>query len=159
MHPEAVKSELKWIIRRLRVAREVSTWSKDPSTKVGAVIYDKDGVQLSQGYNGLPRGIQDDERINNREWKLPRVQHAELNCITNAARVGARLLDSELYVYGLPVCNHCAGPIIQAGIKKIFMCVPENIRQAWADSYAISKEMFDEVGITTEMWQFHHLDM
>jgi len=59
----------KWTNRYMNIAREVSTWSKDPNTQVGAVSV-IDGRPLSFGYNGFPRDIEDtDERLHNRELK------------------------------------------------------------------------------------------
>ena len=47
----------KWDRRFLKIAREGATWSKDPSTQVGAVIVDQDQRVVSLGYNGPPRGV------------------------------------------------------------------------------------------------------
>lgn len=43
----------------MKLAQFFSEWSKDPRTKVGAVIIGENGQVLSQGYNGFPRGIKD----------------------------------------------------------------------------------------------------
>ena len=51
----------KWDIRFLELAKHISAWSKDPSTKVGCVAIGNHGQVLSQGYNGFPRGILDSE--------------------------------------------------------------------------------------------------
>jgi deoxycytidylate deaminase len=68
--------------RYLALAKEVSTWSKDPSTQVGAVTVGSKKEVLSQGFNGFPRNIKDtDERYNNRETKYKFVVHAEMNAI------------------------------------------------------------------------------
>ena len=65
-----------WASKYKHLAKEISTWSKDPSTKVGAVVVGEHGQLLSQGYNGFPRGIKDsDERLNNRERKYELVVH------------------------------------------------------------------------------------
>ncbi|MBT7127172.1 MAG: CMP deaminase, partial [Candidatus Thioglobus sp.] len=75
----------KWDKRYLGLAAEVSTWSKDPSTQVGAVTVGSKKEVLSQGFNGFPRGIDDsDERYNNRDTKYKLVVHAEMNAIYNA---------------------------------------------------------------------------
>ena len=49
----------KWQERYLDLAEEISKWSKDPSTQCGAVAVGDKGQILSQGYNGFPRGIND----------------------------------------------------------------------------------------------------
>ena len=48
----------KWDVRFLKLAHEVASWSKDPSTKVGCVLV-KGKKVISVGYNGLPMGIED----------------------------------------------------------------------------------------------------
>ena len=82
---------IKWHKRFLEIAKEVSTWSKDPSSKIGAVIVDSNTKQIiSQGYNGFPRGIVDNlEVLNNRELKYKYVIHAEINAIFNALYNGS----------------------------------------------------------------------
>ncbi|WLB77042.1 deoxycytidylate deaminase [Bradyrhizobium elkanii] len=75
----------RWDRYFLKVAQAVSTASKDPSTKVGAVIVRPDRTMASFGYNGFPRGIADtDERLNNREVKYDLVVHGEINAILTA---------------------------------------------------------------------------
>ena len=49
----------KWDKRYLELAKEISTWSKDPSTKVGAIAVSDQGGVIAQGYNGFPRGVVD----------------------------------------------------------------------------------------------------
>ena len=138
----------KWDQRYLELAKNISQWSKDPSTKVGAVTVGKQGQILSQGFNGFPRNIDDsDERLNDRSAKLKYVVHAEMNCIYNACLNGVSLKDSDLYVYGLPSCSDCAKGVIQVGINRVFMCYPVNISDKWKDSFEDTKKMFDEAGI------------
>ena len=138
----------KWDQRYLELAKNISQWSKDPSTKVGAVTVGKQGQILSQGFNGFPRNIDDsDERLNDRPTKLKYVVHAEMNCIYNACLNGVSLKDSNLYVYGLPVCSDCAKGVIQVGVKRVFMCYPTNVIDKWQASFEDTKKMFDEAGI------------
>ena len=73
-----------WSIRFLQMATLVSTWSKDPNTAVGCVVANDRNQVISLGMNGLPRGASDDERLHDRDWKLQRIAHAELNAILNA---------------------------------------------------------------------------
>lgn len=49
----------KWDFRFLDLAKFISSWSKDPSTKVGAVITDWDNRIVSIGYNGFPKNVHD----------------------------------------------------------------------------------------------------
>ncbi|SFV85105.1 dCMP deaminase [hydrothermal vent metagenome] len=137
----------KWDKRYLSLAKEVSTWSKDPSTQVGAVTVGSKKEVLSQGFNGFPRNINDtDERYNNRETKYKFVVHAEMNAIYNATYSGTSLDGATLYVYGLPICSECAKGIIQVGIKKVVVEKSKELNN-WNDSVKLSKAMFDEAGV------------
>ena len=141
----------KWDLRYLELAKHISTWSKDPSTKIGAVAIGENGQVLSQGYNGFPRGVSDDPAIlNDREQKLERVVHAEMNVIYNASFNGISLADSTLYVYGLPCCNDCAKGVIQVGIKRIVMS-KQHQTDRWKESWEKSMKMFREAGVK---WEF-----
>ncbi len=137
----------KWDERYLGLAREVSTWSKDPSTQVGAVTVGDKKEVLSQGFNGFPRGIDDSiERYDNREIKYKFVVHAEMNAIYNATYRGTSLDGATLYVYGLPICSECAKGIIQVGIKKVVVEKTKELNN-WNESVELSKKMFDEAGV------------
>lgn len=137
----------KWDERYLGLAREVSTWSKDPSTQVGAVTVGDKKEVLSQGFNGFPRGIDDsNERYDDREKKYKFVVHAEMNAIYNATYRGTSLDGATLYVYGLPICSECAKGIIQVGIKKVVVEKTKELNN-WNESVELSKKMFDEAGV------------
>lgn len=107
----------KWDKRFLEMAKLVSEWSKDPSTKVGAVIADTKNRIVSVGFNGYPSGISD-EGLDNREDKYLKIVHAEINAILFANRY---LINNRLYVYPLLPCARCMAVIIQTGISKIFV--------------------------------------
>ena len=143
---------MKWDNRFLRLAKEISTWSKDPSKKIGAIYVSKDRRILATGYNGFPRRIIDtQERYNNRSEKYKFVAHAEMNGIYNATYSGTSLRESTLYVYGLPVCFECAKGVMQAGVERVIMTAPINIDDQWSDSWKVSAELFKEAGIE---WDF-----
>ena len=140
--------DTKWHERYLHLAETISSWSKDPSRKIGAVAVGSKGQILSQGYNGFPRGVVDsDDRLNERSTKYSYVVHAELNCIYNASLNGVSLEGSTLYVYGLPICNECAKGIIQSGIKTVWMKLPPGGDPRWRESWEVSKQMFTESGL------------
>lgn len=140
----------KWNERYMSLAKEVSLWSKDPNTKVGAVAVGEKGQILSQGFNGFPRGILDtSERLNDRETKYQYVVHAEMNVIYNATYSGVSLDGAKLYVYGLPVCSECAKGIIQVGISEVYVaqdCI--DLRPHWFESFQRTLDMFSEAGIS-----------
>jgi dCMP deaminase len=95
--------------------------SKDPNTKVGACIVDPDHKVVSNGYNGMPRGIDETKVSWNKgeglDSKYLYVCHAEFNAILNT-RNGSALKGCTLYVTLFP-CNECAKAIIQTGIKEV----------------------------------------
>lgn len=83
-----------WLDDALSVARK----SKDPSTRVGAVIV-RDNDKIAEGWNGFPRGIADThERYNDRDMKLKLVVHGEMNAVLNACRMGVSVKFSTVYV-------------------------------------------------------------
>jgi len=142
----------KWDMRFLGLAAEISTWSKDPSKKIGAVAFSPKGQVLSQGYNGFPRGIADtDERYTDRNLKYKYVVHAEMNVIYNAVYNGTSLDGATLYVFGLPACSECAKGIIQTGIKRVVMSNIDGGMDRWKESWEATQEMFAEAGIEWEI--------
>lgn len=140
-------SATNWDHRFLDLARQVSTWSKDPSSKIGAVAIGSKGQVLAQGYNGFPRGIDDDPyRYEDKETKYKYVVHAEMNVIYNASYNGVSLDGATLYVWGLPVCSDCAKGIVQVGIKRVIMPIME-IPDKWWKSFQITQDIFEEAGV------------
>jgi dCMP deaminase len=133
------------------LAREVSTWSKDPSRRIGAVAIGTKGQVLSQGFNGFPRGIIDaPHRYEDRATKYKYVVHAEMNCIYNATFSGVSLHGAYLYVWGLPVCSECAKGIIQVGIKRVFWSTDQGIPDVWLESLELTKAMLTEAEVTID---------
>lgn len=133
----------------MKLAREISTWSKDPSSKIAAVIVNEDRHILATGYNGFPKGIADTEdRLNNREEKYPRIVHAETNCLMNALYSGVSVRGATMYIYGLPPCPDCTKLIIQSGVKRIVMSPDPYVKVTnWTEKWdKLSKPMFEEVG-------------
>lgn len=143
---------IKWDKRFLELAGHVSQWSKDPSTKVGAVITDKHNRLLGIGYNGFPRHCCDDEELyDNRKTKYARVVHAEANAILNAT---SRDLTGATIFCTLFPCSNCAGLIIQSGIKSVVSYAPEEaVAHRFAESFAVSENMLREAGI--DYWIYH----
>ena len=133
-----------WDKRFLKLAKHISEWSKDPSTKVGCVVVGPDRELRSTGFNGLPRGIEDNEqRLNNREIKYPLICHAEENAIMHAARIGISLKDCTAYVTW-PPCTRCARSLIQAGISEIVYPSEVEIPDRWEADFDMSLNMFKE---------------
>jgi dCMP deaminase len=138
------RNRLGWDSYFMNLAVMVSSRSKDRSTKVGAVIV-RDRVIISTGYNGFPRGINDDiEERNDRPLKYLFTCHAEENAVTNAARIGAMVAGSDMYVTLHP-CTGCTKILIQSQIKRVFILVSSYDR--WNDDFKISRELLSEAGI------------
>ena len=138
----------KWDRRFLELAEHISTWSKDPSTKVGCVVVGEDREIRSTGFNGFPRGIEDDaERLADREQKYPLICHAEENAIMHAARTGVSLKGNTAYVTW-PPCTRCTRSLIQAGISEVVYPTGIEITERWEDDLGIAMGMMEEAGIT-----------
>ncbi len=147
----------KWDMRFLELAKMVASWSKDPSTKVGAVIVGPDMEIRSTGINGFPRGVEDTEaRLTNREEKLSLVVHAEMNAILNAVRFGIQLKGCTMYVaatdqsgavWGGPPCTRCTVEVLQSGIATIVSYPKKFAPSRWHASLAAAESLLEEVGV------------
>lgn len=143
-----------WDKRFLWLAENVASWSKDPSTQVGAVIVRPDRTVVSLGFNGFPRGVSDAaELYDNREVKYVRVIHAELNAILSSSEsLHGHTIYSTLYP-----CSRCAGAIIQAGLARVVTWkVPVNdttARIAVAACWDDSTEMLEQAGVRIKAYE------
>lgn len=145
--PAADKSEF-----FMRMVYLVGQQSKDPSTKIGAVLVRGDTV-ISTGWNGFPRKVVDLEELYiNKAEKYPRIVHSEMNTLLLAARNGISTDGATLFVNCHP-CSDCCKALIQAGVKKIIthkqwpIC---NMAAHWDKSFEISNQMIKESGIVIE---------
>ena len=141
----------KWDERFVRIAFEVATWSKDPGTKVGAVLVAERRI-IATGYNGFPQNIEDSiNRYEDRETKLALTVHAEVNAILNAAKNGAPTAGSTLYVT-FPPCVSCSTAVIQAGVKRVVRPHLSTAPERWLDSFARGGKLLVEAGIEVETY-------
>ena len=137
------------IAKFMPVARAIADLSKDPSTKVGAVILDASRRIRAVGYNGFPRGVHDaEERYADKGLKNMLVAHAEANAIANAAAVGTPLHGCTLVVTKFP-CQDCAKLIINAGITRVYSVAIDH-RSDWVSSNMVAWTLFQEAGVTVE---------
>ena len=134
----------KWDLRMLELAKHISSWSKDPSTKVGCVIVDSRKRIMGTGYNGLPMGVWD-HNLDDREYKYARTVHAEMNALLFMHP--SPLYALTMYIWPMPPCSRCAGPIIQAEIVRV---VSPPAGERWAESCRIGMDMFNDAGIFVE---------
>jgi len=110
---------MKWDSFFTGMAEYTAMKSKDPSTKVGAVIVKNDAI-ISTGYNGFPRGVNDSiEKRYDKEQKYTWTVHAEENAILNCVRNGISVEGATIYTTPLPTCINCAKSIIASGIAEV----------------------------------------
>lgn len=100
----------------MQMARLVSSWSKDPNTKVGAVVVRPRGTVLSVGFNGFPRGIKDDKRLHDRLLKHQIVVRAEENCLLCTPE---SVEGCTVYVWPIIPCPRCAAKLIQSRVARV----------------------------------------
>lgn len=140
------EEEWKWHSRFLRLASDIASWSKDPSTQVGCVLV-RDRRIVSTGYNGLPRGISDSfDRLIDREKKYEMTVHAEINAVTTAALHGVSTEGSTAYVTFQP-CSRCAAVLINAGIREVYVSADTIIPNRWLDNMILAANLLKEAGI------------
>ena len=133
----------KWRTRFCQMAALVGSWSKDPSTQVGAVITEGNRI-ISVGFNGYPHGISDSADVESRDMKLLKTIHAEENAILFAQR---DLSGCEIWVTHFP-CPNCAAKIIQTGIKRVHCPEQsEDFLSRWQEKIKISEQMFEEAKV------------
>lgn len=140
-----------WDQVMMRMAQVIATMSKDPSTKVGAVLVSPDRTRISVGYNGFPRQIPDVEawwnnRADDKEFsKYELVRHAEMNAITQAK---TDLAGWTLYVTHHP-CMDCSKHIVAEGITRVVYHL--NIDQLHMSiNHAKVRKVFKIAGISFE---------
>lgn len=146
---------LSWSDYFMATANLAAQRSKDPTAQSGAVIVDSQNRIVAVGYNGLPRGCNDDlfpwhddasadhQSLNNKRMY---VCHAELNAVLN--RNGAAVNGCTMYVAAFP-CNECSKVIIQSGIRSIVYLTDMHAEQS---EYQASRRMFEATGIRCEKY-------
>jgi dCMP deaminase len=112
----AEEKQLRYDLAYLKMAREWAQLSHCTRKKVGALLV-KDGVIISDGYNGTPSGFPNacENDLGETHWY---VLHAEANAILKVAKSTNNALGSTLYITMSP-CKDCCKLILQAGIKRM----------------------------------------
>ena len=153
-----MEAQLNWDEYFMGMAVLSSLRSKDPSTKVGAVIVNDEKKVVSIGYNGMPRHIEDEDLTWNKgeglDSKYLYVCHAELNAILNA-RNGSSLANWTVYVTLFP-CNECTKALIQVGIKEVVY-----LDDKYGDTIGVqaSKKMLTLAGIKYRQFEGKEVDI
>lgn len=130
-----------WDSYFLKIADVIASASKDPSSKVGAVLVDSQRRIVSTGYNGFPQRCDDQEAFyNDRDVKLMRVLHAEENAILFSDRPADTVYCTH------PPCAHCTAMLIQKGIKRI-VYRKIDMNESWKKSIDEAKRMAWEANV------------
>ena len=144
--------EYKWHQRFTLLARQVASWSKDPSTQVGCVLANKKKV-LSVGYNGFPKNISDDlNRLIDREKNYEITVHAEVNAVTTAALHGVSTEGASAYITFSP-CSRCAAVLINAGITAVYVDGASEVPTRWLENFILAGKILAEAGV-----EYHTID-
>lgn len=106
-----------WTNYFLGIAKVVSLRSHDIHTQHGCVITDKNNRILGVGYNGFPKGMNDNLLPTSRPEKYTWMIHAERNALSNCV---IRPDNGIAYVTG-QCCNDCIMALWQEGIKEVYM--------------------------------------
>jgi dCMP deaminase len=146
-------SPMEWHKRFMRLAVNVSMWSKDPDKQVGALVVSTDRRRFSAGYNGLPWGMPDDpEVLCNKDLKNALTIHAEQNAMANAP---FDLAGWTIYSTTAP-CLHCALAIRQHRLSHL-VCAQINPESRWADEQHQAKTLLENLGVQVTWVSLEHL--
>lgn len=111
----------------INMAKAASEASKDPSTKVGAIIARPDGSIASSGYNGFVKKCNEAFMTHEKPMKYLLVRHAEKNAISHC-------LDQDMSGYIMYIthapCNECLKDILHEGIREIYYASDELTKKA-----------------------------
>lgn len=133
----------------MELAKMAATWSKDKSTGVGAVIVNDKKKVLSVGFNGFPRGVNDDiESRHVRPEKNHYVVHAERNALDEAE---TSLEGATIYCTFF-TCATCAHGIIQKGLKKVVAPEPDWNAERYAETQRHALQMYKEAGVEVQFY-------
>lgn len=134
-----------WDLRFLKLAQFIATWSKDPSTKVGAVIVRPDKTIASTGFNGFAMSMEDKpEYLENRDEKYSRIIHGEMNAlIFSKEDVKGYTMYSSL----MP-CDRCFVHLVQSGISRfVYPESPPHVIARWQESFNKVLKYATETGV------------
>ena len=143
-----ISQYLSWDEYFMGIALFTSLRSKDPSSKVGAVIVNQKNHIVGTGYNGFISGVDESSFSWNREgdWlhtKYPYVVHAEANAILNSTT--SNMEDCRIYTTLYP-CNECAKKIAQKEIKQVIFLSEKHSEEEF---HIASVKIFEAAGINT----------
>jgi len=144
---------MSWHTYFMSIAILSSFRSKDRKTQNGACIVDANKKIIGIGYNGLPRGCDDNDAdywADNDEDALKSkhsyVVHAEKNAIYNC--MAHDMSGATMYMTQFP-CNTCAQAIIQVGIKSIIYSTRKDHH---TESNQAVEKMFADAGVNAKSY-------
>lgn len=153
-------SKVRKFLKFIPVAEGLASQSKDPSTKVGALAMDDDYNVRSVGYNGFPRGVDDDAQLYaHRPTKYARTSHAEMNVVAQAARTGASINGCTLLLTELYPCSTCTKLLIQSGVRRI-LAPDVQMSDKWEREWDVSRVLCQEAGVSVYVYNpLNHSDV
>jgi dCMP deaminase len=139
------ENAISWDECFMRMAHVIAQRSKDPSTQAGSLIADQNNVVVGLGYNGFPRGVDNDKFPWEREGdflntKYAYVCHSEENAVYNSNK---STKGCKIYCTLFP-CNECAKTLIQNGITEVIYA---SDKYHEVDAFIASRRMFDAAGV------------
>lgn len=139
---------MNWDERFMELAIHVASWSKDRSRQVACVIVAPDNSVRALGFNGFPRGLDDEvEGRHFRPAKYLWTEHAERNAIYVAARNGIPLNGCRMYLPWFP-CVDCARAIVQAGLVEVVSRQPDFSDIRWGEDFRVAVELLKEAEVS-----------
>lgn len=127
--------------------------SRDESTKVGATFMDPDSfAEVTFGYNGIPRGIQELPERKERPLKYSFFEHAERNAIYNLARTK---LEGSVALSTAPLTVGCTRALVSVGAKEVWL--PHSEQQASLDT--VCEALLREGGISVIRYNPENLSL
>lgn len=135
-----------WHKRYMDMAKLVASWSKDPSSQVGAVIVNDKKIVVGMGYNGFARGVGDhDFMYKDRSIKYEVVIHAEINAILNAT--GS--VENCIIYTTHPPCSRCTAVLIQSGLRGcMYDLQSDEFMERFAESLKLSNLQARDAGFS-----------
>lgn len=137
-----------WIIDALRDAYSLSTDSPDPSTQVGAIVYNEDLERVSWGCNEFTRGVTVTPELLERPTKIVWIEHAERNALFDAL---CRHQDVRAGTMVCPwaACVECAKAIVQGGIDTLVRHkqAADRTPERWSESLNVATEILTLGGV------------
>ncbi len=146
--------QLKWDRRYIELARTIARWSKDPSTKVGAVLVRPNNSVASAGFNGFPPWHDDSPELYlDGDYKYKRVVHAEGNALNFLGQTASGF---ALYISS-PCCPDCVERAAEAGASRIVPPLLQTLGRTarwvgdWTQRFIRSQEVAAHHGIALEV--------